>query len=95
MKKMKKTLCGFLVCLLLVAATPLLANAAAKAPVCPKTQALYFERSAPYLHQKPFIYSDHYQHKIIQHILHSLQTSRIKCDPDWHKHEISHERPQG
>ena len=41
MKKMKKTLCGFLVCLLLVAATPLLANAAAKAPVCPKTQTLY------------------------------------------------------
>lgn len=48
MKKMKKTLCGFLVCLLLVAATPLLANAAAKAPVCPKTQTLYFERSAPF-----------------------------------------------
>ena len=46
MKKMKKTLCGFLVCLLLVAATPLLANAAAKAPVCPKTQTLYFKRSA-------------------------------------------------
>ena len=35
MKKMKKTLCGFLVCLLLVAATPLLANAAAKAPCLP------------------------------------------------------------
>lgn len=48
MKKMKKTLCGFLICLLLVAATPLLANAAAKAPVCPKTQTLYFERSAPF-----------------------------------------------
>ena len=48
MKKMKKTLCGFLVCLLLVAATPLLANAATKAPICPKTQALYFERSAPF-----------------------------------------------
>lgn len=47
MKKMKKTLCGFLVCLLLVAATPLLANAAAKAPVCPKTQTLYFERLTP------------------------------------------------
>lgn len=48
MKKMKKTLCGFLVCLLLVAITPLLANAAVKAPVCPKTQTLYFERSAPF-----------------------------------------------
>ena len=48
MKKMKKTLCGFFVCLLLVAATPLLANAAVKAPVCPKTQTLYIDRSAPF-----------------------------------------------
>lgn len=47
MKKMKKTLCGFLTCLLLVAVTPLLANAAAKAPACPKTQTLYFEKLAP------------------------------------------------
>lgn len=47
MKKMKKTLCGFLTCLLLVAVTPLLANAAAKAPACPKAQTLYFEKLAP------------------------------------------------
>ena len=93
--------------MLLVAATPLLANAAAKAPVCPKTQALYFERSAPFKGVDDtsvfdFIYIKNLSSTAtitpiitIQHILHSLQTSGIKCDPDWHKHEVSHERPQG
>lgn len=47
MRKMKKTLCGILVCMLLVAATPLLASAAAKAPACPKTQTVYFEKLTP------------------------------------------------
>ncbi len=64
MKKMKKTLCGFLVCLLLVAATPLLANAAAKAPVCPKNF-------------RPFILRDQLRSRVsMTHLYSILFTSR-------------------
>lgn len=45
MKKMKKILCSLLACLLVILAVPVSAEAAAKAPVCPKTQVLQYYRA--------------------------------------------------
>lgn len=45
MKKMRKTLCSLLTCLFVILAVPTAVSAAAKAPVCPKTQTLQYYKA--------------------------------------------------
>ena len=45
MKKLRGIICSFVACLLVILAVPTAVSAAAKKPVCPKTQTLQYYRA--------------------------------------------------